>query len=293
VIELNVPSGVMIFSDWLPGFGFLGSYEGQENSTYKEMMKMAADGCANGYVGNSDPDVFQADGKHLLVARSVPKKDKEKYTEVGRIRTSAWWYAFADLDEFERRTDEDPAQFGQVAVTPGVYRFTHTLPGMRDPNVYAVIEWIREPDPIKDYRNEFREANFTAGQVIRHKMKQWPTSYGGPDGLIHAANYIICVIGPGAGWHPNGFVQSDPDMPTDIEDMEIPEFRQPFDWYPLSGHSTLVQAANGELHLNPSFAALAKKVARSIVGYGTAKYPANKEIARQCLEKLERLYPGI
>jgi hypothetical protein len=293
VFELNVPSGIMIFSDGLPGFCYPGQYDINTNEgTIKAMLKMASIGCAEGYVGNSCPNVFQADGKNLMVAGKLPKGYRGNYVRVDQIVTDYWWYAFADLEEFKRRTDANPDQFRQVKVTPGVYRFVHTLPGKRDPAVYATITWVREPDPVKDYLKEYREMNFTAGQIVGNHMHFWEYTHKEEiDLAIMEADYIFCVIGTGISWHPNGFAQYDPDMPANLEDMEIPAFDKPFDWYPLSEYSGLVRAANGEIRLNASFAALAKKVARSIIDYGTNKYPANREIARNCLMKLEKLYP--
>lgn len=140
--------------------------------------------------------------------------------------------------------------------------------------------------------------SFTAGQIIGQEIKRWPLSYEKPYSEMKAANHIFCVIGGGGTWHPNGFVIYDPDMPKNAPERRIPRFNQPFQWYPLSEDSALVQAANGQIRLNSSFAALAKDVAKSIINYGEtydfygpSELKRQKDTAARCLKKLNNLYP--
>ena len=294
IIELNVPSGEMVFSDGLPGFFVPGEYEvNTEAGTINKTKAMERIGCAYGYVGNSCPIVYRIDGRNLLVAAIMSERRKNKPKKIAQIVTDHWWYGFADAVEFERRTGLKRTEYDRVAVNPGVYRFTHMLPGESDARIYAKIAWVREPDPVKDYLAEYRTMNFTAGQVIRDMMLRWPRLFEGPNALMRAATHIICTMDGGRFWHANGFPQFNPDIFPEIEDMEIPVFDQPFDWYPMYEECALVRAANEEIHFNPSFASLAKNVARCIIKHGSGRHTGNPKIAQECLEKLDILYPGI
>lgn len=297
--ELNVPSGSMIFSDSLPGFRIFGDFDiNTKNGLIKQTMAMARIGCAHGFVGNSCPGVYRVDDKTLIVA-SVPfdecaGKSKNSPGEfLGTIVTDLWWYSFADGGEYERRGGIKEGDCGKIKVRPGVYKFSHALSGPRNYNrlyIYAKITWIRKPDLVKDYLKEFRETNFTAGQVIAHELRLWPYLYNGENTVMQVANHIFCVIGGGGDWHPNGFVQYDPDIPKETAELTIPVFDKPFPWYPLCEYSALVKAADGQIHLNSSFAALAKNIARCMATHESTESHARR-IAVKCLKKLNEKYP--
>jgi len=307
--ELNVPSGSMVFSDSLPEFQIFGSFDtNTEDGLKKQTMAMARIGCAHGFVGNSCPRVYRVDDKTILVANvpvdeetGEPKNTPGEY--LAQIITDLWWYSFVDAEEYERRGGKkhNGFGFGRIKVRPGVYKFSHALRTNDNDNelrVYAIITWVREPDPIKDYLKEFRELNLTTEQIINHMLKQWPNMYTGDDAIIRAADYIFCVSGTGGDWHPNGFIQYDPDTPIEPVDLVVLIFDKVFNWYPLCEYSALVQAANGEFGLNPSFAKLAKNVARCIVKHGGVSSVCsvkdnhkNQALAIECLEKLEARYP--
>lgn len=297
--ELNVPSGSMVFSDSLPGFRIFGDFDvNTKDGLIRQTMAMARIGCAHGFVGNSYPGVYRIDDKTLVVANVPFNEDTgepQNYPGefLGTIITDLWWYSFADGDEYNRRCDAKKGDVTKIKVLPGVYKFSHLLPLKREygkPYVHATITWIREADPLEDYLKEFREKNFTAGQVIAHELKRWPDLYSGENAVMQVANHIFCVIGGGGDWHPNGFVQYDPDMPKETNEIPIPVFDKVFPWYPLCEYSALIKAANGEIHLNSSFATLAKNIARCMATHEPMGISLRR-IAAKYLKKLNERYP--
>jgi|GEM_PF-1847017 len=160
--------------------------------------------------------------------------------------------------------------------------------------------------PVKRPRKTSRKksANFTTGQVIARVMRAWPNLHSGPDGIMIAADHIMCAIGTGVNWHPNGFAQYDYLIPDDTSDMAIPKFDKPFSWNQLCEYSAVVIAAglsvkDRQIHLNASFAALARNVLECMINHGTVspdptycyKTDPNIDLAKQCLEKINQLYP--
>lgn len=252
--ELNVPSGIMVYNDSLPEFEVLGDYDiNTEEGCIKQTLAMTKIGCAHGFVGNTCPGIYQVDKDRFTVA--IPGYNKKtlnskryKGKQVGSITTDLWWFSLADGDEYQKRGG-DLDDVRQTKVRPGVYQVVHNLDFRRDRTKqfdFAVITWIREPDPPKDYLEEFRNRNYTAGQIIDDMRKRSPRYYGGENGMFLAANMLMCVIGTGGNWHPNGFVQYEPELPEGLEECPIPQFDECFKWYPLSEYSALVGAANGK-----------------------------------------------
>ncbi len=314
--ELNVPSGRIAYADSLwPLFDVFGYYDIDSRlGLIQKTLAMAKIGCAYGCVGNSCPGIYRVDENTIVIA-SVPtdentgKPINPPGEEVGGITTDLWWYSIVDADEYVRRGGKEEDRVDRLAVKPGVYKFSHNL--RKDDRygqtfIFATITWVREPDPVQDYLKEFREASFTAGQVIAHEIKRRPRLYGTPDGIMEAANQIL---DGGGDWHPNGFVQFDPDMGKDTPDLEIPKFDKPFRWNPLSDSSAICVAAGlgqdgeeGRIHLNPSFVALARNVLECMITHGTIppnipgwkeKGDPNLELAKKCLEKINQLYPAV
>ncbi|MES3005094.1 MAG: hypothetical protein V4690_03220 [Patescibacteria group bacterium] len=309
--ELNVPSGVMIYTDDLrPLFDIVGSFDiNTRLGTIKHSQVMAKIGCAQGYVGNSCPDVYQtSDTAFSIVGVATDDVTYEPIDEplgerMDQIVTDLWWYSFVDADEFMRRGGEERSRVSRLKVRPGVYKFSHNLRTSKDEFktfVFTTVTWVREPDPVKDYLGEIAQVNFTAGQVIAHKLAKWPTLYRGEDAVMSAANHIFCVIGGGGDWHPNGFVQYDPDMEEGMSEVEIPVFDKPYRWYPLSEYSAVVIAAGlseerDVIHLNPTFLALARNVLQCIVKHRSLPMrdgDTNNDhiLAKKCLDKLDEMY---
>lgn len=311
--ELNVPSGEMVYADDLREFfNILGDYNiNCRLGLTKQSTAMAKIGCAHGFVGNSCPGVYRVDDNTFAIANVDEDDDSGEPInppgeQVGSICTDLWWYSFVDADEYERRGGKKDDSVDRLKVRPGVYKFSHNLRNGRGDRtfVYATFTWAREPDPVQDYLKEFREADFTAGQVIANQMERWPTLYYGEDAAMAAANHFFCVNGGGGNWHPNGFVQYDPDMSKDTVGVEIPHFDKPYHWYPLSEYSAIVAAVGlsadkARMHLNPSFVALARNVLQCMIKHGTIpprissweeRGDPNVELAKQCLVRLNELY---
>ncbi len=312
--ELNVPSGVMVIAnDLRPEFGILGSYDiNTSMGCVKQSLKMAENGCAQAFVGNTCPGVYRVSKDNFVIANPVydEKRDKavlpKNWEEVASICTDLWWYSIVDGDEFLRRGLKFADGIDKVDVRSGVYKFTHFrhLLDFDDScgkaTIFTEIKWVRSSDFVKDYRGRFMKMNFTAEQVICHQIKKWPSLYGGKDGVQRVADHMFCTIGGGGDWHPNGFVQYDPDMLTWSPEAEIPQFDQVYDWRPLSDdYCALSRAANGKLNLNPSFAALAKNVLRCIIKHGSRSSRNKKEdnnsrkLAEKFLKNIDRLYPQV
>lgn len=309
--ELNVPSGVMVYADdFRPLFDIQGDFSlNYKLGKIKQSIAMARIGCANGFVGNSCPSIFKVNETTFVVGNAEIDKTTDEWInppgeKIGSITTDTWSYSFVDAHEYKRRGGELNQYVDTLEVRPGVYKFTHNLQsvdeGYNPAVTYATFSWVREPDPVQDFLKEYNDANFTAGQVIAHKSKQWPSLYGGPKAAMKVANHIFCVVGSGGSWHPNGFVQYDPDMPQDTPDMEIPKFDQHFNWYPLSDYSAIVVASGLSkekevIRLNPSFAALARNVLTCMIKYD-AKSSFQKDdsrsikLARKCLVRINELY---
>lgn len=297
--ELNVPSGIMIVANDLRcHFCILGEYDiNTRIGRVKTTKAVEQIGCAYAFVGNTCPGVYRVDENTLIIAE--PGHDEENNREieprgehVAGIVTDLWWYSIVDGDEFKRRGCADEGnEVDQVPVKPGVHRFTHYQHLDHDaddqkPHVFTKIEWVRPPDPVRNYQAEWDARNFTAGQVIHNSIKNYPMLYNGPDAAQRVADHIFCVVGGGGDWHSNGFVQYDPDMPPDSPETVIPVFDKPYDWYPISKYSAIWEAAHGTIHLNPSFLALARNVLTCIVKHGSASSQKEDSDQRGIVGKL-------
>lgn len=303
VFELNVPSGIMVAgNDFRPHFDFLGDYNineiGERIKTTKAMEKI---GCAHAFVGNSCPGVYKTgENTFIIAAHGYDEETDENINpegiEVANTGGDISWYSIVDKDEFIRRGCEGVYSYNEIVVNPGVYRFTHNL-AFNDEydkaTIYTEIEWIRPPDPVKDYQKEWLEKNFTAGQIIYNSILRSPTLYGS-NAVQRVANCIFCLEN-GDDWHENGFVQYDPDMLSNAPEIKIPDFDKLYYWSSMLFEDRAICKAAGIgkkiINLNPSFLALARNVLKCIIKYGSRGYPKNQEIAQKCLEGLNKRYP--
>lgn len=220
-----------------------------------------------------------------------PKFDGER---VAGVCTDLWWYSLCDLEELQRRFKKfggnlDNAGGEVIDVKPGVYRFRHDDEVDRDApgeTLYAEFEWIRDPDPVKDLLESYEEVEVNAHAYVQLQTRRWPTLYGGADCLNEkettvawadmteeqrvsswraVADHIFFTIGGGTDWHEKGFpaAKVDPNVP----DIEPPEFRQQYSWYPFSkGYGGIF----GGVNLAPSFARLAFRCLESVISFGMA-----------------------
>jgi len=306
--DLNVPSGKIVVGNdlrrWFPFPDGDGEFDLNSFVGMRAVATRYADiGMSHAYVGNTCPSVFRTSSGAYKIAnkRAEERWDEEKKEyvpcsampefdgeELANICTDLWWYSICDFDEFARRTEkfggslDDIYNAVVVTVKPGVYRFKHDDDaGSGKYNscketIHATFDWVREPDPIKDYLSEYEQAKVNAHAYVQGRVQAWPTLYGsGSDtwsGMTeeqrlnswqNVANHIFCTIGSGTGWHEKGFPASaiDPSIP----DIEPPSFRRQYSWYPFSkDYSGLFTVPL----LEPSFAKLAFRVLESIISFG-------------------------
>lgn len=346
--ELNVPSGKIVVSNDLRNWFPLPEGDGDIPSinTIRGCRMMtqayAATGMSHGFVGNTCPGVYKV-GENSFKIANEPSEDywdeekkqwlpREEFSAfegecIASICTDLWWYSICDYDEFERRK----AKFGGeldsnwdaiIDVKPGVYRFRHDDEADRDSGdevVYATFEWIRVPDPLRDFLQEMEQMDVNPHAFVQSQAKRWPTLYGAGTSLddeiglswadmseeqrINAwqrvADHIFFTIGGGTDWHEKGFPSAkvDPSIP----DIEPPEFRRQYHWYPFSdGYGGIF----GGVKLSPSFAKLAFRCLESVISFGMHVHDDSKgrdvHWVRQRMQKavdkyreMVKQYPGI
>ncbi|MDA4132877.1 MAG: hypothetical protein OK454_07110, partial [Thaumarchaeota archaeon] len=202
--ELNVPSGKLVVANDLrelfplpDGDDFdIGSTMGCRQTA----LAYATNGMSHAYVGNSCPGVFKCgeglfkianapqdeewDGKKHVKIKPAPKFEGER---VAGICTDLWWYSLCDHEEFKRRCRRFKQKVSDfnietVDVKPGVYRFHHDeeARSYEGPGecVYTRFEWIREPDPVKDFLTRYEEVDVNAHAYVQAQVARWPTLYG-------------------------------------------------------------------------------------------------------------------
>jgi len=209
--ELNVPSGKIVVDDdlrqWFPV---------DEDYNVNAMigchlssLAAAKVGMAYGFVGNTSPEVYRnGEDKFVIGSYREDLWDREKNEDypnpdpcpweepVASICTDLWWYSIADYDEFVRRVahhtpDRTVKEIIEhwtvhvVDVKPGVYKFRQEQGVNRDAGIveFATFEWVREPDPVRDYIQEEREKSYTATEVLLQQCLSWPTLYMGVSSL--------------------------------------------------------------------------------------------------------------
>lgn len=319
--ELNCPSGKLVVAndlrEWFP-------LEGDDHipsvnlEIGRRMTSSAyADvGMAHASVGNSCPSVYKlSDGKFKIANHYEDyDEEEEKRTKtfegerVASICTDLWWYSIADLDECNRRIERFGGSLKDMGATvidvrPGVYRFEHNDSIDRDGEevVFSTFDWVREPDPVRDYVREYNSIDVNPHAYVRAQVKAWPTLYGAKkpkskkDDLFETldedeplswedftgeqktrswgavADHIFFTIGSGSNWSDKGFPSARVD-PT-IPDIEPPSFRECRWWYPFSeGYGGLFSP---EIKMTPSFAKLAFRCLESIISFGLQVQDSN------------------
>ncbi len=258
------------------------------------------------------------------------------HESVANICTDLWWYSIADYEDYMRRQTavnfdevavddyEDAVSkaldaFGAEAVScrPGVYRFTH-LTHMMDRDdyaherIYAKFEWVREPDPVvRDTKAEYESMDYTAGQVVGLCLGEFDYRDHDDDDkspsphdlrVQRVVDHLMCTIGGGVDWHPNGWGCWRPGLNVNTPEVEIPKFERAYYWYPFSpGYGGLMLGAGlGSeysgldrefITLNPSFVELAFNIVRSILVYGIENrmvYPKSVDVFRLDHTKRDR-----
>lgn len=318
VMELNVPSGKMVVAnDLRDGFRILGDYDVNKTiGIAATVTKYASVGLAYSFVGNTCPSVWRCTKEADRFALGCEDYDEETdepipindeaWETVAGVCTDLWWYSIADYDECVRRYGVEPED-GFVNCKPGVYRFTnryHRL-AAKSWNRYGVftdIEWVREPDPLHNYKAEFEAQNRTAGQVIADYITRWtllvePGDYFSfkKTALTKEEHHVYCVraaanqvliSSSGRDWHSNGWGSDNPDLAPDAPSISIPIFDQEHSWSHLSEHSQICLVAgvgkpffpgDTAITYNESFTELAFNILQCIVRHGTKTLGAEGE----------------
>lgn len=311
--ELNIPSGQMVVeNDLRDVFPMAGDQDDFDVNTRigcrLSTLAYAEMGMSHAYVGNSCPQVYLCEEGKYKIANQPDREEWNEETKewvevevdppysgerVTGICTDLWWYSICDLEEYQRRC----VKFGEdiregitiLHVKPGVYRFRHnedasSIPYGNGEVVYTTFEWVRDPDPVRDYLAQYEDVDVNPHAYVQAQAKRWPTLYGRTkndlqetaipwesmteEDRIHAwqrvADHIFCVIGGGTDWHEKGFpkAKTDPNVP----DIEPPSFRKQHHWYSLSENYGGMWEPK---FVAPSFAKLMFRVLESIISFGT------------------------
>jgi hypothetical protein len=310
--ELNVPSGKLVVANDLREIFPLPEDKDYDINTImgcrQTALAYAANGMSHAFVGNTCPGVYKC-GDGLFKIANEPQDEKwdakkEKYVkvkpkppfegeQVAGICTDLWWYSICDHDEYKRRCKRFKVKRDRnvevVDVKPGVYRFRHdeharSYEGPGE-SVYTRFEWVREPDPVKDFLAHYEEVEVNANAYVQAQVARWPTLYGKADPLNvkrttvpwskmtpedrhhswkRVADDVFCTIGGGVEWHERGFPRAKVD--ASIPDVDPPTFRAQYNWYPFSKPYGGLFAPTT---LAPSFAKLAFRVLESVISFGT------------------------
>lgn len=191
-VELNIPSGVMMIRDDLREDFEIPCMPEKYGDFYSANYHIGAVrtsllasefGCAHFMVGGGFPRVYRQDSRNLIVVKNGynEEDDREVCPEgdlVATVDTRLWWYSVVDKDEYLRRGCEGKYDgIQEIKVEPGVYRFTH-LVHLRSfarekdrPTVFSRIEWVRPPDPPKDYGVILEKARELAADLGLNKKK--------------------------------------------------------------------------------------------------------------------------
>jgi len=317
--ELNVPSGkIVVANDLRELFPLPEAEDFDINTTLgcaQTALAYAAAGMSHAFVGNTCPGVYKCSDGSFKIANEPQEEEwnGEKYVPIdpppvfdgehmAGICTDLWWYSIADNDEFERRVKHFKIKrknfnIKVIAVRPGVYRFRHDeeARGHEGPGetVYTRFEWVREPDPVKDFLGTYESVDVNPHAFVQAQVKRWPTLYGkrvelrgGKEATVpwsdmaeedrisswqRVADHIFCTIGGGTSWHEKGFPRAKVD-PT-VPDVEPPSFREQHHWYPFSKP----YGGMFEPHaLAPGFAKLLFRVLESVISFGMHVRDDNK-----------------
>jgi hypothetical protein len=331
--ELNVPSGkIVVANDLRKWFPVDEDHDvNRVIGCHLTTLAYAKIGMAHGFVSNTSPGVYQTDSGFVIGSYDedwdgdeeeddddIGEDETGDYGEsapcpwgesVASICTDLWWYSICDGDELERRrqryTPKDLVDCDVVDVRPGVYRFRQEQGIDHDASVveHATFEWVREPDPVRDYLKEEREKHLSATEVLIQACLSWPTLYMGmrkEGGLEHvlkawkgftaeekagslasAANHFMCVLGGGVEWHENGFPRtavSDEAKKLAAEYGDVPSFDFKAHWYPISaGYGGLCLGAGLRakhmqdtplIDLAPDFVKLGLNICQNAIKFG-------------------------
>ncbi|MBP7133679.1 hypothetical protein KBA73_00525 [Patescibacteria group bacterium] len=285
--ELNVPSGRLVLGNALLDRFFTPIGDFDQSLLLGRMARTRAYeniGCAHAMVGNRPCGLYRvaSEPAPLFLLADLTKEENmsDLFGEsLVSMDTSFWWYTIVDADEYVRRGGWlHTASVDFVTVEPGVYRFTHrhyepklAHDAYRD-GLMTLMEWVRPPDPVRDFAAERMSRHLTAGQLLAHLEREIPMFYTGEAGIHLAVNELLSHEHL---WHPNGF----PDIsliPMTSPDRTLPVLARRDAWvdFEKSGRdSPLIRIANGTIRANPSFLELVRRALVCIVTHGIELRP--------------------
>lgn len=319
--ELNVPSGKLVYRAPVSLFPLLRQhFESSQEDQQEQMRLYAAAGLLLG-PGSRHVDLRKiSDGRyHITTPPEAEIWDRATKTYQERVTTPSQgtkvrsqiddggWYTLCDLEEYQRRQQhfgKGRKRPGYISVRPGVYRLRHdhlaSMKAGEEPIaevVHGVLEWVREPDPVRDLLATYRDVEVNPHAYVQCQLAAWPTLYGA-GGVVErdafddagrttfsqkevrdlwerytpaqrekcwqkVADHIFCTIGGGTDWHPKGFPVADPD-PL-VEDIEPPSLRGQYHWYPFSRpYGGMFEQRT----LTPAFAKFLFRSLESIISFG-------------------------
>ena len=286
--ELNVPSGkIVVANDLRDKFKITEDhYVNHSEGIIAASLDYASVGMSHGFVGNSCPGVHKKNSREFIIGNrpEIEDEDDEEYfkknasgldseyegtTQVASICTDLWWYSIVDYDQYIQRYGEPTEDDGVEVVEceAGVYEFLHVgleIDTEKYPSIYTYFYKIREADPVVDYEKDYRELDVTAEQCIHNIMNSYPSK----ESVYSAISTMMCCIGTGEYFHPNGFFYSsyNKGLTNDEPEAEIPEKLGPHKWYPISdNYSPVCLIAQGKVKANESFIRLSFNVLHSIM----------------------------
>lgn len=329
--ELNVPSGKLVVAndlrDWFPNL--LGERFDVNNTkgTRATTDAYASVGLSHAFVGNSCPAVFELGEGSFKIASGSYDDDGEHVEptegkQVASICTDLWWYSICDSQEFKQRSKQlklkqKDARVKTINVKPGVYRFRHFDEADRDApgeTIFSVFEWVREVDAVQNLVVKNKQAEpYTANAYVQASVKHYPTLYcpRRPGSTYRdrlsweelneeqktacwrrVADQLFFTIGNGVDWSKNGCPAGTVDPK---EDVDPPQFRNQFSWYPFSKEYTALEEHKAEMA--PSFVKLAFRILESVISFGMSvaddkdkRYP---DQTRERMLSAVKLYRGL
>lgn len=331
--ELNVPSGKLVVAndlrDWFPspqGDRFdINNTKGTRAST----DAYASVGLSYAYVGNTCPAVYElGEGSFKISSGSYDEDEDEPVDpkegkQVASICTDLWWYSICDFDEFKQRSrqfklKQRDARAEIIRVKPGVYRFRHFDEVDRDApgeTVFSVFEWVREADSVQASQAKRKKIEpYNAHAYVQACVQAYPTLYcpRRPKSTYRdrlsweelneeqktrcwqrVADQTFFTLGNGVEWSEDG-------CPTGTvppkEDVEPPQFREQFHWYPFCTEYTPIKECGSKMA--PSFVKLAFRILESVISFGMHVSTDNNSKrhtsqARKLMLEAVNLYRGL
>jgi hypothetical protein len=275
--SIDIPSGKMVVANDLRGLikltGDCGSVN-QVKGCRDLTQAYAQAGLAHACVGNTCPSVYKNGSKFLIGSR---RKDKSKaftgFKQVASICTDLWWYSIMDLDWFKQCAGRDPNEDEEiVSCEPGRYEFTHYYHQLRDKQESytksEVFTKIRRTGKAGVPTDPYTTLTYSAEDVIFSQFnKDWYAERKDNAAIYSAVDHLMCCIGNGAEYHPNGWWGYEPLLTTLAPaDFKLDTITGKVRWYPLCEYSVVCQIAHKTIpKVHPSFVKLTHVILNHIL----------------------------